>query len=274
MSDKFNNNFLTLPSNAQLQINRCNLPASIIGGLTYNEQPVPLLLDSVAEMHKNLFLHLKKFDDIAIRRSLFYEYMNGHFQLSDLSQMGQSDTARLNRKNVNYKKIIFGWHMNPNGFEGAVIKRWVESRFGLLPRFHKKLIRNYYDVSYHRYLGESSVATYNTNAIESQLDVLYCYNQYELSLRCKTHITLYRGLNHLNDHEILEKDNNLITILLNNINSFSTNIDIAHQFGDYVIEIKVPKYKIFCFNGTLPKQINAEDEYISIGGLFRAKLCY
>jgi len=28
-----------------------------------------------------------------------------------------------------------GWMFNSNGFEGAVLKGWVESRFGIIPNF-------------------------------------------------------------------------------------------------------------------------------------------
>jgi len=37
-----------LPRNACLPINRCNLPAVILGSPTYHDAPMPLALDGVA----------------------------------------------------------------------------------------------------------------------------------------------------------------------------------------------------------------------------------
>ena len=48
----------TLPRNARLPINRCNLPAVVLGGLTYQKYPSPLLIDGVAELHGDLFRRL------------------------------------------------------------------------------------------------------------------------------------------------------------------------------------------------------------------------
>jgi len=261
-----------LSDNCYMSINHCNLPAKILGGLTYNSHPIPLALDGVKELHKSLFHYLDKAKSFAERQPLFFKYMNAHFQLNDLSQMGQCDSSNFNRKKINYKRIIFGWHMNPDGLEGAVLKRWVESRFGLSPRYHKGLIREIEDHTYHDYLMESAAGMYNTNAIETQLDILYSYSQFELANIKTQHITLYRGLNQLNSHEVLAKSGKNITILLNNINSFTHIAEMAEHFGDYVIRIDVPIYKIFCYNNILPKQINAEEEYIVIGGLYSANL--
>src|SRR5664279_2741734 len=48
----------TLPRDARLPINRCNLPAVVLGGLTYQQYPSPLLIDGVAELHRDLFRRL------------------------------------------------------------------------------------------------------------------------------------------------------------------------------------------------------------------------
>jgi NAD+--dinitrogen-reductase ADP-D-ribosyltransferase len=38
---------------------------------------------------------------------------------------------------VSYLKLLQGWGLDANGAAGAVLKGWVESRFGLVPAFHK-----------------------------------------------------------------------------------------------------------------------------------------
>ena len=262
----------TLPAHSTYLFNRCNLTSAVIAGLTYNKHPVPLALDGVNELHKNLYLLLARADSRIKRMEVFENYMDAHFQLKDLSEMGQSDDLTFNRKKINYKRIILGWHLNPNGLEAAVLKRWVESRFGLSPRFHKREIRDYEDHAYHDFLIESAAGMYNTNAIEAQLDVLYSFSQYELSLGNEVHIALYRGFNQLNNHEVIDRKGKNLVLLLNNINSFSHTEEVADNFGDYVIKVQAPRYKVFCYSQILPKQLNVEEEYMVIGGLYEATL--
>ena len=266
------NSKYSLPKHATFLFNHCNVTSDVIAGLTYNQHPVPLLLDGVSELHKNLFKILSGIDEADQRHEVFEKYMNAHFQLNNLSEMGQSDDLAFNRKKINYKRIILGWHLNPNGLEAAVLKRWVESRFGLSPRFHIHKIRNHEDPAYQDFLIEAAVGMYNTNAIEAQLDVLYSYTQYELSLLSETHLSLYRGFNLLNDHEVIDKNRKKLILLLNNINSFSKTEEVAENFGDYVISVCAPRYKVFCFSKILPQQLNVEAEYMVLGGLYEATL--
>ena len=53
-----NNKTPALPREAYLPINRCNLPAVILGSPTYRDAPMPLKLDGVAELHADLFRRL------------------------------------------------------------------------------------------------------------------------------------------------------------------------------------------------------------------------
>jgi NAD+--dinitrogen-reductase ADP-D-ribosyltransferase len=45
----------TLPACARLPINRCNLPAVILGSLTFQHHPTALHIDGVAELHRELY---------------------------------------------------------------------------------------------------------------------------------------------------------------------------------------------------------------------------
>ena len=49
----------SLPREARLPINRCNLPAVMLGSLTFQRYPTALLLDGVAELHHDLFRRLE-----------------------------------------------------------------------------------------------------------------------------------------------------------------------------------------------------------------------
>ena len=40
-----------------------------------------------------------------------------------------------------YLRVVRGWAFDPDGREAAVLKGWVESRFGLMPRHHGESLR-------------------------------------------------------------------------------------------------------------------------------------
>jgi NAD+--dinitrogen-reductase ADP-D-ribosyltransferase len=117
---------------------------------------------------------------------------------------------------------------------------------------------------------------YNTNALEAQLDLLYSYCQYELGLRYsgQTHLRLYRGVNHMADHETLEEiDRRHKVVLLNNLGSFTTERSRADEFGDVIISADVPLAKIAAFDQLLPVYLKGESEVMVIGGVYEVRLC-
>ena len=265
----------TLPTQASLLINRCNLPAAILGSTTFQRHPTPLYIDGVLPLHKNLFRELEYNKLREQRARLFTAYMKAHFMLDDLDEAGFNEASRVDRSRANYLTLLRGWFFNPDGREGAVMKGWVESRFGLIPRYHHGRIGNPEETSYLRYLTERCAGLYNTNALESQIDLLYSYCQYELVRRYKqhNHITLYRGTNDFRHHEVLQQsDKHSATVLLNNINSFSLDKATASQFGDTVISAKVPVTKILFFGGLLPVIGMSEKEFAVIGGVYHIRL--
>ncbi|MEY3221012.1 MAG: hypothetical protein RIT27_2369 [Pseudomonadota bacterium] len=261
-------NLPQLPSTAFLAINRCNLPARILGSATYQQFPMPLKLDGVHELHARLFRGLNHFSKKKHRANYFKDYMTVHFCLESLEEIGLN-LQKKQRSKANYLQIIRGWSFNANAKEGAGLKGWVESRFGLLPRYHGGKIRHSNDFSYHNYLIQRAAALYETNALEQQLDVLYTYAQYELAHNKNEYVTLYRGINNLDNQEILAKTKNgTYWILLNSLNSFSCSKERADEFGDLILTTNVPLSKIFCYSGLLPNLLQGEDEYLVIGGLY------
>src|SRR5689334_1271778 len=54
----------------------------------------------------------------------------------DPEQRDRSGSRRRFRSS--YMRLLRGWGYDSNSPEGAVIKGWVESRFGLLPTHHKQ----------------------------------------------------------------------------------------------------------------------------------------
>src|SRR5690242_21056383 len=81
----------TLPRQARLPINRCNLPATILGSVTFQAHPTPLELDGVATLHRDLFARLDAIPGAAARAQAFRDYMTVHFCLEHLEEAGLTE---------------------------------------------------------------------------------------------------------------------------------------------------------------------------------------
>lgn len=264
-----------LPRTARLPINRCNLPASILGGLTFQRAPVALELDGVAQFHRGFFSLLDKLDDANERAQAFTMHMNASFYLDEPEQAGYTAQATHKRQKADYLRMVRGWSFDADGREGAALKGWVESRFGLLPRQHGGHIRDFSGEPYRRYLEMRATALYGTNALEAQFDLLYTYCQHELArlFSNETHLTLYRGVNRVDDYETLAiLDDKRRVVLFNSLSSFTANRERADEFGDYLLTARVPLAKVFCYTRLLPGMLQGEDEYTVIGGLYEVSI--
>lgn len=258
----------TLPREARLPINRCNLPAVVLGSLTFQQYPTELVLDGVAELHHDLFRRLDQASP-ANRAQVFADYMTVYFRLERPEEMGFSGHHK-SRTKANYIKTIRGWSFDSDSREGAVLKGWVESRFGLTPRYHGQSLRDYGSEAYRRYEEMRALGLYGTNALEAQLDLVYTYCQHELARRHPggRHVTLYRGVNRMADHEVLSRgERGEYVILLNNLSSFTCSRERACEFGDYILAVDVPLTKIFFNCGLLPGVLQGEDEFLVVGGV-------
>ena len=263
------NDTATLPRYARLPINRCNVPAVILGSVTFQRFPSPLQLDGVAELHADLFRRLNVLASRDARAEAFRDYLTVRFRLEHLDEAGLTPRSQR-RANANWTRVLRGWSFDSDGREGAVLKGWVESRFGLLARFHREPLRDFSSPAYLTYQEMRSAGLYGTNALESQLDLLYAYSQYEYSLAtpAKPRITLYRGINRINEHETLAKSRNRQIVLFNNLVSFTSSRERAGEFGDYVLSARVPSEKIFFNHALVPGVLKGEEEYLVIGGVY------
>ena len=105
--------------------------------------------------------------------------MTVHFRLEALEEAGLISApladARQSRPKLrgraDYLRMVRGWAFDPNSQEGAVLKAWVESRFGLLTRFHGVLLDDRSEDAYEHFMEVCSRGLYNTNALEAQLDL-------------------------------------------------------------------------------------------------------
>ena len=278
-SDKEHHETLALPRHARLPINRCNLPAAILGGLTFQRAPAALAIDGVADLHRPLFELLDEIDEAAVRAQRFIGYMESHFRLTQPEEAGLTAQQPKARAKASYLRVVRGWTFDPDGREAAVLKGWIESRFGLMPRHHGESLREPGSAAWQRYVTMRATGLYGTNALEAQLDLLYAYSQYELARQFprRSHIRLYRGVNRLGDHEIvadgdLHSGPDAKVVLLNNVSSFSRSHERAGEFGDAILSVDVPLPKLAFFSQLLPGMLKSEDEYVVIGGLYRVRL--
>jgi NAD+--dinitrogen-reductase ADP-D-ribosyltransferase len=262
----------SLPRDARLPINRCNLPAIVLGSVTFQQHPAALQLDGVSELHSELFVHLDGLGESEERARLFRDYLSAHFCLDHLEEAGLVEGS-TRRAKANWSRMLRGWSFDSDGREGAVLKAWVESRFGLLPRFHGEPLRDFSAPAYLRYQEMRAAGLYGTNALEAQLDLVYAYCQYEFLRQSPPtpHLTLFRGINRMGDHEVLADHGNQQVVLFNNLTSFTSSRERAGEFGDYILEAQVPLPKVFFHCRLVPGLLKGEDEYLIIGGAYRVK---
>jgi len=267
---------LTRQPARRLPLNRCNLPAEALASLAFHFGPVALELDGVLPLHRPLIEHLSALDTGDARAELFHRYVTAHFLLDDAPSLGLSERTRLNRCRLDYLRLLRGWLFDADGREAAVLKGWIESRFGLLTDFHRGPIGYPEDESGRRHAFEFECAAglYGTGALEAQIDLLYTYTQHELARRYPDtrHITLYRGYSGRSALiPLAPLPDGHTAVAMNNLSSFSANRERADEFGDYVIACDVPVAKVLAFSELIPGRLQGEDEYLVIGGVMAVR---
>jgi NAD+--dinitrogen-reductase ADP-D-ribosyltransferase len=63
-----------------------------------------------------------------------------------------------------------------------------------------------------------------------------------------------------------------VIVQLNNLRSFTSDREVAWEFGSSVWEVKAPLEKIVFFSGLLPPHLlGGESEYLVLGGEYRVE---
>lgn len=265
---------LTVPAELRRPFNHCNLPPQALGSFAFQLAPVALEIDGVMTLHAGLFRRLERVHSAEERAAWFQGYMDAHFQLSRAEENGHSARARKDRSRLDYLRLLRGWLFDPDGREAAVLKGWVESRFGLLTCHFRGLIGGEDGAARERFEYLYAAGLYSTGAIESQLDLLYTWSQYELVRRFPelSHLKLFRGVTGAEAREPLARlDRRTPVVLLNNLCSFTSSRDRADEFGDRVMRCEVPLPKILAFSRLLPGRLQGEDEFLVIGGVYAVR---
>ncbi|GAA5171972.1 NAD(+)--dinitrogen-reductase ADP-D-ribosyltransferase [Viridibacterium curvum] len=255
--------------------NMVGIPADLVASVAFNEHPQALRIAGTREANAGLFRLLDDAVDQADAADRFAHYMDAVFGLEkpDPTQ----PRPRERRFRASYLKLLQGWGFDSNSPQGAVLKGWVESRFGITPSFHKSALDRYPSPAWTGYLEEKFNSRFHNNCINMQLDALYEFCQWSLVRFAHPLCRLmWRGTNHM-EEQILSgslRSRECIT-RLNNLVSFSLDAERASEFGDWVLKSDVPACKLLFFPGLLnDKVLNAEGEALVIGGLYRVEARY
>ena len=231
-----------------------------------------MVIQGVKESNRFLFEKLAALPSCQQRAQLFNDFMSVKFQLHHWQEQS-TDVARMSIRN-SYLRFLKGWKIDSNSVAGAVLKRWVESRIGISPTFHKARIDDLNSLSYFNYSVDVMNGSAQTSAIQSQLDLLFEFGQFELLRKYPglSAITLYRGTHDAEEYDVLESLNKRDSIVrMNNLVSFTNEEERAWEFGRTVWKTTVPLCKIFFYNDLLPGILKGEDEYVIIGGEYRVE---
>lgn len=247
-----------------------------LGSTGFNAKPRPLSLQGVQDAHPQLFDQLEAAPDLLAARQRFVQYMDDAFALHKPAPGSAPADAR--RWRSSWRKLLQGWGMDANGPAGAVLKGWVQSRFGLLPSFHKVPLGAYPSAAWTAFMQEQATSRYHGEPIHPQLDLLYEFCQFSLRRfgppssggHTPQHARLWRGSNRCEEQVVAGRlTNRRCTMQLNNIISLSLNAQDASCFGDWVLQIQVPLCKLLVYPGLLPGQVlQGEQEVLALGGLY------
>jgi NAD+---dinitrogen-reductase ADP-D-ribosyltransferase len=251
--------------------NLVGVSSQLLASIDFNDFPQRLWISGTRPSHKGLFALLATSRSQVESADMFAEYMEAAFSLAKRASPTKDGTAHYTRSS--YSKLLQGWGFDSNGQPGAVLKGWVESRFGIVPTFHHFPLENFPSDAWIRYLEEKLSSRFHNNCIQLQLDILYEYAQWSIERHKpfeNSHVTVYRGMNasEAQFHRGSLKERHGV-IRLNNLVSFSHARERAGEFGDIVVCAKVPFAKIFLFPGLLDEKVlSGEDELLVIGGDF------
>jgi NAD+--dinitrogen-reductase ADP-D-ribosyltransferase len=253
------------------------VPPALLASPIFNAHPVRLSINGVREMNPALFRMLADSPSADGAMEAFQNYMATLFGLDGIA-VPQNGTVR--RFHSSYLRLLQGWGFDANSAEGAVLKGWVESRFGLPPTFHKESLVGQYAGAGVRYLEEKMSSRFHNNSINLQLDLLYEYSQYMIrrfNLTTRPKVTLWRGVNDFVEQRVVEGSprDRACVVRLNNLVSFSFSRERADEFGAWILRAEVPVVKLLFFNELLPRHpLKGEGEALVIGGDYLVNASY
>ena len=261
-------------SRSSCSLNRCNLSPWIIGSEEFQANPLPVEIDGARTTNAPLFRGLEQIGDADKRSQFFHDYLCAKFSLNEKFELrGKSKSP------YSYVHLLRVWGADSNGQAGAVLKSWVESRFGLLATYHKGRLAKE-RVAREAFMADRTRGAAQSIGVLMQLDLLYTFCQDELRRRFPVGKwkTLYRGTHDSEEYTVKKESGakRAALVQLNNLSSFTSDPEVAWEFGSNAWEVEVPLAKIVFFSGLLPKSLLAgESEHLVLGGYYnvRTLLC-
>ena len=264
-------------SRSSCSLNRCNLSPWIIGSEEFQANPLPVEIDGARTTDRWLFQRLEEVADPEERGRLFHDYVHTKFGLGEKTGGNVDKKAR---SVFSYLHLLRAWGADSNGRAGAVLKAWVESRFGILATYHHgRLADN--PAAREAFLIDRMRGAAKSIGVLMQLDLLYTFCQDELRRRhpgasCKT---LYRGTHDPEEYTVRnqsitdeERSRRISLVQFNNLSSFTSDPEVVWEFGSSAWEVEVPLAKIIFFSGLLPKSCLAgESEFLVLGGYYKVR---
>jgi NAD+--dinitrogen-reductase ADP-D-ribosyltransferase len=209
------------------------------------------------------------------RSRLFHDYVIVKFGLNEKVER-QGKTKSI----YSYVNLLSAWGADSNRQAGAVLKAWVESRFGILATYHNGRLADD-AAARNAFMLDRMHGSAKSTGVLMQLDLLYTFCQDELRRRFPgTHSkTLYRGTHDPEEYIIRSQGSQtgsaarrITLVQLNNLSSFSSDPEVAWEFGSNAWEVEVPLAKIVFFSGLLPKSLlSGESEYLVLGGYYNVR---
>jgi NAD+--dinitrogen-reductase ADP-D-ribosyltransferase len=250
-------------------VSRCSLPPWALASSEFQGNPWPIEIVGARAAESRLFDLLDRIDNPSDRGATFHEYLSVRFQLE---QWGGASSTSAESLRHSYIRFLRGWGADSNERSGAVLKSWVESRFGLRATYHGGILAQN-PIAQEKYMRDKMRGEAETTAIASQLDLLYTFCQYEYARTRPDErwLTLYRGTHDPEEYAVRREGIDGL-VELNNLSSFTSDREIAWEFGSSVWEVKVPLAKIVFYSGLLPRSLlEGEKEHLVLGGEYRVK---
>lgn len=250
------------------------VPAAVLAGTAFNHAPTPLHVAGVRELHTSFFKALCGLGSAAEARAAFAHYMKEVDRPDPAAATGQR------RSRASYLKLLQGWGLDANGAAGAVLKGWAESRFGVLPVFHRERLERFPSPPWVTYLEEKAFWRYQHTQLLQQLDLLFEFCQWMLVhhrlLGPGPCVTLWRGSNRIEEQVVAGSlQARHCTVRLNSLVSFSTTREHASCFGDWLLCAEVPLCKLLLVPGLLDtRSLQGEAEVLAVGGLYDVEASY
>jgi NAD+--dinitrogen-reductase ADP-D-ribosyltransferase len=259
--------------------NLVGIPSLVLSSTDFNAHPQPLRVAGARESHRGLFALLERCDEPLSAAAVFEHYMHLAFGLGGSPAAGRA-SPEARRWRASYVKLLQGWGLESSGPAGAVLKGWVESRFGMAPVFHKDTLARFPSPAWVAYLEEKAASRYHNNNIFQQLDLLFEFCQWMLERLILQdfgeRVPLWRGTTRCEEQIVTGSLRaRRCTVRLNNLVSFSRSREEAECFGDWLLQAWVPRCKLLYVPGLLgPGSLRGEAEVLALGGDYDVEMRY